>query len=50
MLVWGGEYPDGANNLRLYIHRLGDKIEVGTHNPDLGSAIIDISYYIQIAQ
>ena len=50
MLVWGGEYPDADNNLRLYIHRLGDKIEVDTHNPNLGSTKIDISYYIQIAQ
>ena len=33
--VWGGDYPDASNSLKVYIRRLREKIEVDPGDPKL---------------
>jgi two-component system, OmpR family, response regulator VicR len=31
--IWGGEYPDAVESIRVYIRRLREKIETDPNNP-----------------
>jgi two-component system KDP operon response regulator KdpE len=42
--VWGGDYPDSANSLKVYIRRLREKIEDDPGNPRLILTTSGIGY------
>lgn len=42
--VWGGDYPDAANSLKVYVRRLREKIEENPGNPRLILTTSGIGY------
>jgi len=42
--VWGGDYPDAANSLKVYIRRLREKMEVDPSDPKLILTTSGIGY------
>lgn len=42
--VWGGDYPDAANSLKVYIRRLREKIEAEPSDPKLILTTSGIGY------
>jgi len=44
--VWGGDYPDAANSLKVYVRRLREKIEADPGDPKLILTTSGIGYYL----
>jgi two-component system response regulator VicR len=44
--VWGEDYPDAVDSLRVYIRRLREKIETNPDNPDLIITKTGIGYML----
>jgi len=44
--VWGADYPDAANSLKVYVRRLREKIEEDPGNPKLILTTSGVGYYL----
>ena len=42
--VWGGDYPDAANSLKVYVRRLREKVEVDPGSPKMILTTSGIGY------
>jgi len=44
--VWGGDYPDAADSLKVYIHRLREKLEADPSQPQLILSKAGVGYLL----
>ncbi len=44
--VWGADYPDAANSLKVYVRRLREKIEIDPGDPKIILTTSGIGYYL----